>query len=310
MKANVLLTCCGRKTYLAEVFRSSSFCGRLVAADSDVEATIRHHVDQFIETPPINDENAYVETLLKCCEALQINSVIPQNDLDLIVLASHRSLFEAAGVRVLGVPLHVATAMADKLESADWLARHGIPAPRAVLYSGQRVDLPVVAKSRFGQGSHGLRICHSAEDLSLVVKDSVVQELLRGEEYNLDILRDGFGVVRSVVVKRKLAMRDGSTDKAVSVRDESLESLGTRLGHALELEGSADVDVIVTDRGSFVIDVNSRVGGGFPFTAQICPGYVDGLLTIALHQSPGNIASYPQGIEIHRETHYYRVPGT
>jgi len=113
-----------------------------------------------------------------------------------------------------------------------------------------------------------------------------------------------------VVVKRKLAMRDGSTDKAISVRDETLEALGTQLGHALELEGSADVDLFVTDSGPVVIDVNPRVGGGFPFTAQICPSYVDGLLMIALRQSPGHVASYAGGIEIHRETRYYRIPGT
>lgn len=310
MKANILMTCCGRKTYLAEIFRSSPLCGVLAAADSDPRATIRHYVDHFIQAPALSDEEAYIDTLHEACERFAINAIIPQNDLDLVLLATHRDRFESAGVRVLGVPLHVAKAMADKLESATWLGKHGIPSPSTELYLGQRVDLPVVAKNRFGQGSHGLRICYTADELRLVAKNSVVQELLQGEEYNLDILRNDFGTVLAVVVKKKLTMRDGSTDKAVSVRNQSLEALGIRLGHVLELEGSADVDVIATDKGDFVIDVNSRVGGGFPFTAQICPGYVDGLMTIALHQRSSDIEGYAGGIEIHRETRYYRVAGS
>lgn len=304
------MTCCGRKTYLAEIFRSSPLCGVIAAADSDPRATIRHYVDHFMQTPALSDEEAYIDTLLEACETLAINAIIPQNDLDLVLLAAHRNRFESAGVRVLGVPLHVAKAMVDKLESATWLGKHGIPSPSTDLYLGQPVDLPVVAKSRFGQGSHGLRICHTADELRSVAKNSVVQELLQGEEYNLDILRDDFGTVLAVVIKKKLAMRDGSTDKAVSVRNQSLEELGSRLGNVLELEGSADVDVILTDKGPFVIDVNSRVGGGFPFAAQICPGYVDGLMTIALHQRPNNVEGYADGIEIHRETRYYRVTGS
>ena len=307
MKANILMTCCGRKTYLAEIFRSSPLCGLLAAADSDPRATIRQFVDEFIESPALGDERGYIDALFDACDSFEINAIIPQNDLDLVLLAKHRARFESAGVRVLGVPWRVASAMADKLESATWLHDHGIPSPETSLFLADAVDLPVVAKSRFGQGSHGLHICRTVNDLQRVGKNSVAQALLEGKEFNLDILRDSFGVVRAVVVKRKLAMRDGSTDKAVSVRDQGLEALGRRLGDALELEGSADVDVIQTDEGDFVIDVNPRIGGGFPFTAQICPAYVDALLKIALHQRPDNIEGYPQGVEIHRETRYCRL---
>ncbi len=307
MKANILMTCCGRKTYLAEIFRSSPLCGLLAAADSDPRATIRQFVDEFIASPALGDERGYIDALFDACDSFEINAIIPQNDLDLVLLAKHRARFESAGVRVLGVPWRVASAMADKLESATWLHDHGIPSPETSLFLADAVDLPVVAKSRFGQGSHGLHICRTANDLQRVGKNSVAQALLEGNEFNLDILRDSFGVVRAVVVKRKLAMRDGSTDKAVSVRDQGLEALGRRLGDALELEGSADVDVIQTDEGDFVIDVNPRIGGGFPFTAQICPAYVDALLKIALHQRPDDIEGYPQGVEIHRETRYCRL---
>jgi len=307
VKANILMTCCGRKTYLAEIFRSSPLCGLLAAADSDPRATIRQFVDEFIESPALGDERGYIDALFDACDSFEINAIIPQNDLDLVLLAKHRARFESAGVRVLGVPWRVASAMADKLESATWLHDHGIPSPETSLFLADAVDLPVVAKSRFGQGSHGLHICRTVNDLQRVGKNSVAQALLEGKEFNLDILRDSFGVVRAVVVKRKLAMRDGSTDKAVSVRDQGLEALGRRLGDALELEGSADVDVIQTDEGDFVIDVNPRIGGGFPFTAQICPAYVDALLKIALHQRPDNIEGYPQGVEIHRETRYCRL---
>jgi hypothetical protein len=61
-------------------------------------------------------------------------------------------------------------------------------------------------------------------------------------------------------------MRAGNTDRAVTVTDPNLERLGAVLARRLRHPGSLDADVLATDRGYLVLDLNPRFGGGYPFS--------------------------------------------
>ena len=56
------------------------------------------------------------------------------------------------------------------------------------------------------------------------------------------------------------------TDRAVTVRDEWLESIGATIGRRLGHVGILDCDAIVTGDACYVIDMNPRFGGGYPFS--------------------------------------------
>jgi carbamoyl-phosphate synthase large subunit len=308
-RCNALLTFAGRKSYVYRILAGSSRAGRIVTVDADPNATVRWVADEFFTVPPADDAG-YVDALLDLCEHDSIDCVIPLNDLDLALLAAARPRFEQRRIRVLGASEELATVFADKLAASAWLAARGFdtpatevaPAPGA---SMRELRLPVVAKHRFGQASQGLRRCHTATDLARVDDGSVVQQWLTGEEYNLDILCDGAGQVLSVVPKLKLAIRDGSTDKARSVDDAALLALGGRLGAAIGHLGSIDVDVMVVDGRTYVLDINARLGGGFPFTAQFCPRYVDALLAVGRGDTPPPfMGEYRVGAVAMRDTVY------
>jgi carbamoyl-phosphate synthase large subunit len=305
---DVLLTCAGRKSYLVPLLRSSARCGRLIAADLDPRATLRHHVDAFRAVPPVSEPEAYVEALLALCRDEGVSAILPQNDLDLGVLARFAGTFAEAGVRVLGAPEAVVAAVGDKLRLADWLAEHDLPSVPTRELDGDDPGFPLMAKARVGQGSVGLRRVDGPDDLARLPPGSVVQPLLDGDEYNLDVLRDGSGTVVSVVPKRKLSMFHGSTERAFSVRSDDLVELGVRIGDATAHTGGIDVDLFVTSGGPRVIDINPRLGGGFPFTAQFCPRYVDALLAIAAGEPVRPfLGAYDADREIHRESLYAAV---
>ena len=138
----------------------------------------------------------------------------------------------------------------------------------------------------------------------------MMQEYLDGDEYNLDVLRDAHGQVVAVSVKQKLEMIGGSTDRAVSIRSPELCRLGARLADELCALGSIDVDVIGSRGRAFVIDINPRLGGGFPFTATYGPRYVDLLLEVCLGRSVGPFfPDYEHGLLVCRE-HTYSTSST
>jgi carbamoyl-phosphate synthase large subunit len=61
-------------------------------------------------------------------------------------------------------------------------------------------------------------------------------------------------------------MRAGNTDRAVTVAEPLLNHVGRQIGERLGHVGSLDGDVIATERGFHVLDLNPRLGGGYPFS--------------------------------------------
>jgi len=61
-------------------------------------------------------------------------------------------------------------------------------------------------------------------------------------------------------------MRFGNTDRAITVTDQRLEQLGRVIGERLGHIGSLDCDVMATAKGVLVLDLNPRLGGGYPFS--------------------------------------------
>ena len=286
-RARVLLTTAGRKSYLAPLLRRSPNAGWVGAVDIDPTSPIRGHVDAFDVVPPVAEGEAFVSAVHQICLRDAIDCVLPQNDLELEALARARGRFEKEGIRVAGLAPELVRTVTDKLALADWLDERGYR------YPDTQTDLPSpavggrwVEKERHGQGSAGL-VIHDAPPVRASAREPVFQPFVEGEEFNLDVLRDAFGDVVAVCVKRKLLMVGGSTDRAVSVDDPELAALGTQLADDLCAFGSIDIDVLRSESGPVVLDINPRMGGGFPFTATLCPAYVDCLLDVCAGRPVG-----------------------
>ncbi len=98
---NILLTSAGRRSYLVDYFKQAWKNEGLVhAANSHLHATSLFHADKYVITPGIYDEN-YVSFLLDYSVNNEISAILPLFDIDLPVLAKHRNLFEANGIRLI-----------------------------------------------------------------------------------------------------------------------------------------------------------------------------------------------------------------
>jgi carbamoyl-phosphate synthase large subunit len=183
----------------------------------------------------------------------------------------------------------------DKWQTSSFLAGCGLEAPRtwlsladacAALARGE-TSFPLVIKPRWGTASVGIDSANDLEELELslaLAKKRVRRTILRdvhasehdaciliqkhvcGEEYGIDVVNDLDGRYACTFVRKKLAMRAGETDRAVTVRSERLEALGETIGRRLGHVGILDCDVIVNEDGCYVLDLNPRFGGGYPFS--------------------------------------------
>ena len=96
-------------------------------------------------------------------------------------------------------------------------------------------------------------------------EEFIVQPAIIGKEYGVDIYVDMIsGEVVSYFCKEKLRMRAGETEKSLSVRNKTLESLVKETVTKIGLRGPIDIDVLERDGKFYVLEINPRFGGGYP----------------------------------------------
>jgi carbamoyl-phosphate synthase large subunit len=81
----------------------------------------------------------------------------------------------------------------------------------------------------------------------------------------------------SIFVKRKIKMRAGETDKAVSVLDKQLFDLIEQFVIAAGLRGVIDIDIFKVHGKYYISEVNPRFGGGYPHAYE-CGVNIPGMI--------------------------------
>lgn len=301
---NILLTSAGRRTYLVEYFKEALMmagqAGEVHAANSQISPAF-YAADRHVVTPLIYDPQ-YIPFLLDYCRMWKIGLLIPLFDIDIPVLAAHREEFAAAGTTVVTAEPDKVDICNDKwkthsflIQNGDMLSRAGCRPPRTWLdvnLAAQRVkdgalSYPLMVKPRWGMGSLSIYQADNEEELRVFAAKSrreigncylkyeaarepescvLIQEKLEGQEYGLDVINDLDGNYRTTVVKRKRAMRSGETDAAETVENPRLKELGQMLGSLMKQRGNLDVDVFEADGQYYVLEMNARFGGGYPFS--------------------------------------------
>lgn len=292
---NIFFTCAGRRTYLLKYFREQlAGDGLIIGGDMQLTAPALSVADIKVQLPAVYAEQ-YVDVLLDVCSKHNVRLLISLNDLELPILADNKHRFEEIGTIVVVSSPDVIDVCFDKLKTAQFIERIGLKAPMTFVNLNEAEDainkgklhFPVILKPRWGSGSIGIEVVEDIEELRMVyrlllhkVKKSIlatasqgdeyimIQQLIRGREYGLDIMNDLNGNHVAVSVKQKLAMRAGETDKAVTVSDAQLADIGRLIGEQLGHIGNLDCDILEENGAYYVLELNPRFGGGFPFSYE------------------------------------------
>lgn len=298
---NILLTSAGRRTYLVDYFKQALSGKGLVYAANSAESPALLCADGKAVTPLIYSDE-YIPFLLKFCREKEIGLLVSLFDADLPVLARHKKEFEAIGVKVAVSDTDTLLNCNDKYNMFLKLWKLRLRCPETCLsvedallkIMAKAMDYPVLVKPRFGMGSISVHRAYDKAELkalyglcrreieasylryesALCPKECVlVQAEVAGSEYGLDVIDDLDGNYVTTIVRRKLAMRAGETDEAVILGKDDpeykvLRDLGAELAAGFAHIGNMDVDVIMdTDNmRPYVIDMNARFGGGYPFS--------------------------------------------
>jgi carbamoylphosphate synthase large subunit len=292
---NILLTSVGRRSYLVKYFKE------VVGENGEVHVSNSNEItpafifaDKSTVTPLIY-ENRYIPFLLDYCVENNISAIISLFDVDLPILSANRQSFEDIGVRVIVSDEAVINVCNDKWETYKFLISNGFNAPKTYVslelaikaIRTEEVRFPVMLKPRWGMGSiavieveneHELEVLYNKVISNIMgsylkyesqvnFKECVIiQEKLRGQEYGLDVINNLEGEYQNTIVKKKYAMRSGETDCAETIYSPVLRALGKAISKKLHHVANLDMDVFVDNDKPFVLELNARFGGGYPFS--------------------------------------------
>ncbi len=212
-----------------------------------------------------------VDTLIDLCREHRIDVLVPTVDCELEPIALAADRFAAIGVRLLVPPAPVLAVTLDKLALAT-ACTDVVRVPRTESASTTDPDsweYPVIVKPRRGSGSRGVDVVVSASDLvgRALSEDMMVQELLPGEEYSVDVLADASGRVRAAVPRVRQRVDSGVSVAGYTVVDDELQSFATRVVEALGLPYVSNVQVRRDRLGRpALLEINPRVPGSLALT--------------------------------------------
>lgn len=317
---NLLLSCVGKRGYIARLFREHMRPGDRIIGTSNTAWTPGFHAcDAGVVMPDI-EHPSYPDAVLELCRRERIDALLSFFDPDVHRLSRLHDPLRALGVKAFVPGQAAADVSFDKLRTASFLRDLGIATPHTVaglaeareaLRNGE-LRFPVFVKPRCGFGSRNTfeaRDLRQLEAFCSLEPDMIVQQKLAGEAYDFDILNDCDGRVLSVVPWRKLMSRMGETEQAETVESPMLTELGVRLATALGHAGPLDADLFVEGGVASVLEINLRFGGGYPVSHLAGADFPGMLLRMARGEpvAPA-IGGYRRGVVMTKELHVLGGP--
>lgn len=294
---NILFTCAGRRNYLINYFKDAlNGNGLVIAIDNQTNAPALIDADLAIQVSDIYSDT-YLEELKSICIKHQVRALIPLNDLELPMLAKHKAEIEETGTKVIVSNQFAIDICFDKWKTFQFLKDHKLLTPKTYInfntvaenIKNKELEFPLVLKPRWGSASIGIEIVENMEELdcayrllkiklsrSILNKASedaiesaiLIQEKIDGIEYGMDILNDFEGNYYNTFAREKLSMRAGETDKAMSVINPKFSDIGETIARNLKHIGNMDCDVFLVGEKVYVLELNPRFGGGYPFSHE------------------------------------------
>lgn len=291
---NIMLTSVGRRAYMVKYFKEIlNNKGKVYVCNSDDTSIAFKYADEKVISPLIYNEQ-YIPFLLNYCKKNAIDILISLFDIDLFILAQHKKQFEEIGTKVIVSDPEIIEVCNDKWKTYQFLKYNGFNTPSSFLNINEvkekitinELSYPIVVKPRYGCGSISISIAYDKEDLyyltkkankdiassylkyeSAVTEDKVIyQECLKGQEYGADIINNLNGETQNVIIRKKLAMRSGETDIAQLVDEPIIKKTLLQLGQVTKHIGNMDCDVFLVNNVPYILEMNARFGGGYPFS--------------------------------------------
>lgn len=306
---NFLILAAGTRNKVVQYFKKTfDGVGTVVATDASELGPAIYEADKYYIVPSIT-EPGYIDIILDICKKEQITGVLSLIDPELSLLAENEDKFRAIGTTVIGSSYELCEMSLDKIQMYQWLVEHGYKCARSWMDKNEffkavdtgEVTFPVFVKPARGSASISISKVYDKETVDLLLKHEdglMIQEFLNGQEIGADVYIDMVSAeVVSIFTKKKIKMRAGETDKAVSFKDERLFKLIEKFVLESGYRGQIDIDIFDVNGEYFISEVNPRFGGGYPHAYESGCNHMKLILeNLKGNANKKNVGAYDEGV--------------
>lgn len=306
---NILLLSVGTRNKVVQYFKKElKEYGKVIATDMSELAPAIYEADKYYIVKSIHDDK-YLDDILEICKTEKITGVLSLIDPELSLLAKNSSKFKEIGTTVIGSPYTQCEISLDKYQMFEWLQSNGYKCAKTYIdknlfykdLDANIISFPVFVKPNKGSASISISKVYDKKTLELLLShssDLLIQEYLKGQEIGADVYIDMIsGETVSIFTKKKLKMRAGETDKAVSFKDEKLFSLIKKFSHAMGYKAQIDIDIFDINGDYYISEVNPRFGGGYPHAHEANINHIKLILNnLSGNDNLVNIGNYDENI--------------
>ena len=271
---------------------------------------------------PSAGDDAFLERLAEIHEKEHIDIFIPCLDAELPSIIRLNSVINAMGIKTfLPTAEQFRLRNKDKLVELSGLA--GINCPRIEAITNTKFfyecqhdnwSFPLVVKGLF----YDAKIVHNPEEASIAFKSIaaewgfpvLVQEFVKGEEYNLTALGDGRGNMIGAVMMKKMALTDkGKAWAGITVLDSKLYETSRQLIKALNWQGPLEVEVLKDTKGNYnLLEINPRFPAWIYLSHGVNRNLPAALVKLAMNEEPQEYKELEPGIMFIRYAEEVIVP--
>ena len=306
---NILILSCGTRNKVVQYFKNTlKDKGKVIGTDCSNLASALYEADQYYIVPRMT-EPGYLDVIYDICRKENIGGVLSLIDPELSLLAKHENKFRSFEVKVIGSSYDLCEMSLDKFRMFKWLEKHGYKCARSYVDKQQfyedvesgSISYPAFVKPVKGSASISISKVYDQETIDVLYNQEnelMIQELLNGQEIGADVYIDIIsGEVVSIFTKKKIKMRAGETDKAVSFKDEKLFMLIEKFVKEAGYRGEIDIDIFEINGEYYISEVNPRFGGGYPHAYECGVDHMSLIIeNLEGKENVSRIGNYEEGI--------------
>ena len=225
----------------------------VIATDADSKSFGQYLADEFYTVPFASDPGSK-DYLARLCEEKKVDLVVPTLDEGMLSWSLMSDELKRKGT-------HVAISCPETIEICEdkWLTykkfvENDISTPATSLE-----NIYPLVKPRNGRGGQGIRI----NDKTVNMDGMISQELLKGEEYTVDVLCDLNGEPIYIVPRRRLTVKEGKSTAGIVVENNEVIEGVRNICKAFDFAGPVNIQCFVCEDGKVrFTEINPRLGGG------------------------------------------------
>jgi carbamoyl-phosphate synthase large subunit len=244
-----------------------------------------------VEVVPSATEIDYCNRLRAVIAKHGVKILIPMTEPELGVLYPFSDIFP--GVHPVTAGAQVVAAGLDKLATIQAVKQLGLSVPWTLpVTEAPPPSFPCILKSRYGSGSRVVFRLENSRDsdyFSRKYTDAIYQELLEpaDREVTCAVYRTRDGETMCLQMLRRLT--GGLTGWAKTINDQETSNMCIKIAEGLDLRGSMNVQLRLTEQGPRVFEINPRFSSTVLMRHQI--GFSDVLWSI--QEAEGDQIKFP-----------------